>query len=91
MFIAKSNFIQTNLNLLSRKRNSNTYNEGATKICNIGRDKWNLFDVANILEVASLSREEPELDATFLMIMERETIWLFLANCFLIWYFDVFE
>jgi hypothetical protein len=40
--------------------------------------------VDGILEVASLSREEPELDATFLMIMERETIWLFLANCFLL-------
>ena len=62
----QSNFIQTNLHLLLRKRNSNTYNEGATKICDIGRDKWNLFDVADILEVASLFREEPELDAAFL-------------------------
>ena len=30
--------------------------------------------VDDILEVASLSREEPELDAIFLMMMERETI-----------------
>jgi hypothetical protein len=29
----------------------------------IGRDKRNLFDVVDILEGASLSREEPELDA----------------------------
>jgi hypothetical protein len=54
-----------NLHLLSRKRNNNTYNEGATKIYDIGRDKWDLFDVTDILEVASLSREEPKLDAAF--------------------------
>jgi hypothetical protein len=35
----QSNFIHTNLHLLSRKRNYNTYNEGATKICDIGRNK----------------------------------------------------
>jgi hypothetical protein len=29
----------------------------------IGRDEWNLFDVAGILEVASLSRDELELEA----------------------------
>jgi hypothetical protein len=41
------------------------YNEGATKIFHIGRDKLDLFDVAGILEVASLYCEEPELDAAF--------------------------
>jgi hypothetical protein len=44
---------------------SNTWNEWATKICDIGRDKWDLFDVADFLEVASLSYEKSELDAAF--------------------------
>jgi hypothetical protein len=51
--------------MLSRKRNNNTYNEGATKICDIDRDKWNLFDVVGILEVANLFPEELEIDAAF--------------------------
>jgi hypothetical protein len=51
--------------MLSRKRNSNTYNEGVTKVCDIGRDKLDIFYVAGILEVASLSLEESKLDATF--------------------------
>jgi hypothetical protein len=33
--------------------NSNTYDEGATKLYDIGRDKCDLFDVIDILEVAS--------------------------------------
>ena len=32
-------FIHTNLRLLSRKRNINTYNEGATKMWDIRRDE----------------------------------------------------
>jgi hypothetical protein len=32
-------------------------------LCDIGIDEWNLVDVADILEVANLFREEPELDA----------------------------
>jgi hypothetical protein len=36
------------------------------------------------LEFASLSHEKPELDVIFLKMMEKETICLFLANCFLI-------
>jgi hypothetical protein len=51
--------------LRKRNRNSNTYNERTTKIYDIGRHKWYLFDVDDILEVASLSREEPELEAAF--------------------------
>jgi hypothetical protein len=44
-------------------KNSNTYNEWATKICDIGRDKWDLFHVAGIPDTVSFSREEYELDA----------------------------
>jgi hypothetical protein len=71
-------FIHINLRLLSRKRNSSTDNEEATKMWDIGRDECDLFDVANILEVASFYHDEPEIEAAFLMMMERKTI--FLAN-----------
>jgi hypothetical protein len=40
----------------------------------IGRDECDLFDVADILEVASFYHDEPELEAAFLMMMERKTI-----------------
>jgi hypothetical protein len=67
-------FIHINLRLLSRKRNSSTDNEEATKMWDIGRDECDLFDVADILEVASFYHDEPELEAAFLMMMERKTI-----------------
>jgi hypothetical protein len=38
-------------------------NRGVTKTSNIGRDKWDLFDVTVILEVASLHRDELELES----------------------------
>jgi hypothetical protein len=56
-------FIHTYLHLLSWKRNSNTYNEKSTKMCYIERDKWDIFYVAAIFEVASISHEEHELNA----------------------------
>jgi hypothetical protein len=56
-------------------------------ICDIGRHKWDLFDVVDILEVASLYREEPELDAVFFNDDGERNNLTFLANFFLIWYF----
>jgi len=55
-------FVHTNLRLLSRNRN--TYNEGETRMWDIGGDEWNLFDGANILEVASFSLDEPDMEAS---------------------------
>ncbi|GAU49563.1 hypothetical protein TSUD_191890 [Trifolium subterraneum] len=54
-------FIHTNLRLLSR--NNKTYKEGPTKMWDIGGDEFDLVDGAGILEVASLSLDEPELEA----------------------------
>ncbi|GAU44553.1 hypothetical protein TSUD_400170 [Trifolium subterraneum] len=54
-------FIHTNLRLLSRKNKD--YNEGPTKMWDIGGDGFDLVDGAGILEVASLSLNEPELEA----------------------------
>ncbi|XP_058750554.1 uncharacterized protein LOC131623560 [Vicia villosa] len=57
-------FVHTNLRLLSRK--SEIYNEGVTKMWDIGGDELDLFDGAGILEVATLSLGEPELEAAFI-------------------------
>lgn len=53
-------FIQ--ISVFSRKK-SKVYTEWATKVWNIGVDEWNLFNEADILEVHSLSLDEPELKA----------------------------
>lgn len=54
-------FVHTNLRLLSRKNKN--YNEGATRMWDIGGDEWNLSDGAGILEVANLSLDEPNMEA----------------------------
>ncbi|PNX78363.1 hypothetical protein L195_g034341 [Trifolium pratense] len=53
-------YIHTNLRLLSR--NNKSYKEGPTKMWDIGGDGFDLVDGAGILEVASLSLDEPELE-----------------------------
>jgi hypothetical protein len=55
-------FVHTNLRLLSR--NCKSYNEGETIMWDIGGDEWNLSDGAGILEVASLSLDEPSMEAS---------------------------
>jgi len=55
-------FVHTNLRLLSR--NCKSYNEGETRMWDIGGDEWNLSDGAGILEVASLSLDEPSIEAS---------------------------
>jgi hypothetical protein len=54
-------FVHTNLRLLSR--NNKNYKEGETKMWDICGDEWNMSDGAGLLEVASLSLDEPDLEA----------------------------
>ncbi|XP_058778863.1 uncharacterized protein LOC131652890 [Vicia villosa] len=57
-------FVHINLRLLSRK--SKIYNEGVTKMWDIDGDEFDLFDGAGILEVTTLSLDEPELEVAFI-------------------------
>lgn len=43
----------------------------------IGGDEWDLFDVVGILEVVSLSLDEPELEAALFNDIGKETKLLF--------------
>ncbi|CAL5201486.1 unnamed protein product [Lathyrus oleraceus] len=54
-------FVHINLWLLSRK--SKNYNEGETKMWDIAGDEWSLSDGADTLEVASISLDEPNMEA----------------------------
>ncbi|XP_057418592.1 uncharacterized protein LOC130712795 [Lotus japonicus] len=63
-------FIHTNLRLLSRK--SQSYKEGETKMWDIGGDEWDL-EGSSILEGASLSLDEPELQAVLFIENENDT------------------
>jgi hypothetical protein len=66
----------------------------------IGKDEWDLFYLTIILEIASLYRDELELEpALFNDDGERNKFfeiivfffWQIWDNCFIIWYFDVFR
>ena len=63
-------FIHSNLRLLSR--NSSKYREEETKLWDIGGDDFSLED-SGILQIASLSLDEPELEEAF--FNEDEQIW----------------
>lgn len=54
-------FIHSNLRLLSRK--TPQYQVGETKMWDIGGDTFDSFEDVGVLEVASLSLDEPELEA----------------------------
>lgn len=54
-------FIHTNLRLLSRKGKS--YKEGESKLWDLAADEWDPSEGAGVLEVASLSLDEPDLEA----------------------------
>ncbi|KAJ1443109.1 Ribonuclease H-like superfamily [Sesbania bispinosa] len=54
-------FIHTNLRLLSRKGKS--YKEGESKLWDLAADEWDPSEGADVLEVASLSLDEPDLEA----------------------------
>ena len=56
-------FVHNNLRLLSRR--SLNYNEGESKMWDIGGDGFDSMDIENagILEIADLSLDEPELEA----------------------------
>ncbi|CAL5185600.1 unnamed protein product [Lathyrus oleraceus] len=62
-------FVHTNLRLLSRK--SNNYNKGETKMWDIGGDEWSFSDGVGILEVASLSLDEPNMEAILFIEYEE--------------------
>ena len=55
-------FIHSNLRLLSK--NSSKYKEEETKLWDIGGDNFSLKD-SGILQIASLSLDEPELEEAF--------------------------
>jgi len=55
-------YVHTNLRLLSRK--SSKYKGEETKLCDIAGDDFSLDD-NGILEIASLSSDEPELEVAF--------------------------
>ena len=54
-------YVHINIRLLSRR--SPNYNEGKSKMWNIGGDDFDSMDIENagILEIADLSLDEPEL------------------------------
>ena len=56
-------YVHNNLRLLSRR--SPNYNEGESKMWDIGGDGFDSMDIENagILEIANLSLDEPELEA----------------------------
>ncbi|XP_056167042.1 uncharacterized protein LOC115679450 isoform X2 [Syzygium oleosum] len=54
-------FIHSNLRLLSRKNPQ--YAEGETKMWDIGGDAFDTFEDVGVLEVASLSLDEPEMES----------------------------
>lgn len=54
-------YVHTNLRLLSRR--SPHYNEGETKMWDIGGDSFDSLEGAGILEVANLSLDEPDMEA----------------------------
>ncbi|KAI3440220.1 uncharacterized protein J3R85_003840 [Psidium guajava] len=57
-------FIHSNLRLLSRK--DPRYLEGETKMWDIGGDTFDTFQDIGVLEVASLSLDEPDLESALL-------------------------
>ena len=56
-------YVHNNLRLLSRR--SPNYNEGESKMCDIGGYGFDSMDIENagILEIANHSLDEPELEA----------------------------
>ncbi|GAV69776.1 LOW QUALITY PROTEIN: Dimer_Tnp_hAT domain-containing protein, partial [Cephalotus follicularis] len=54
-------YIHSNLGLLSRK--SPQYAQGETKMWDIGRDAFDSLEDVGVLEVASLSLDEPEMES----------------------------
>ncbi|KAJ7959967.1 Dimer_Tnp_hAT domain-containing protein [Quillaja saponaria] len=54
-------YVHTNLRLLSRKNES--YNKGETKMWDIGGDHFDPLEGAEVLEIASLSLDEPDMEA----------------------------
>ena len=56
-------FVHNNLRLLSRR--SPSYNEGESKMWDVGGDDFDSMDIENVglLKIANLSLDEPELEA----------------------------
>ncbi|XP_077251764.1 uncharacterized protein LOC143890988 [Tasmannia lanceolata] len=54
-------FVHSNLRLLSRR--SPQYAQGETRMWDIGEDSFDSFEDVGVLEVASLSLDEPDLEA----------------------------
>ncbi|KAL6509715.1 hypothetical protein OROGR_023025 [Orobanche gracilis] len=56
-------FVHNNLRLLSRK--SKEYLTGESRLWDVGGDRFSPLDGAEELEIASLSLDEPEMEAMF--------------------------
>ncbi|KAL7237734.1 hypothetical protein ACSBR2_003939 [Camellia fascicularis] len=54
-------FVHNNLHLLSRR--SRQYIKGETKLWNVGRDVFDSLEGADLLEIVSLSLDEPHMKA----------------------------
>ena len=56
-------FVHNNLPLMSKR--SPNYNEGESKMWDVGGDGFDSMDIENVglLEIANLSLDEPELEA----------------------------
>ncbi|KAL8133407.1 hypothetical protein AgCh_008754 [Apium graveolens] len=60
-------YVHTNLRLLSRK--SDHYTKGETRLWDVGGDRFDPLDGAEELEIATLSLDEPEMEA---MIIQED-------------------
>ena len=67
-------YIYNNLQLMSGR--SSNYNEGKSKIWDIGRDGFDSMDIENaeILEIADLSLDEPKLEAILFYSKENASL-----------------
>ena len=60
-------FVHSNLRFLSR--NTPQYHQEETKMWDVAGDAFGSLDDCGILEIASLSLDEPELEVSFSMMM----------------------
>lgn len=65
-------FVHTNLRLLSRR--SPQYAQGESKMWDIGGDAFDSLEGAGVLEVATLSLDEPELESILFVDEAEEDI-----------------
>ncbi|XP_028071035.1 uncharacterized protein LOC114273439 [Camellia sinensis] len=65
-------FVHNNLRLLSRR--SRQYIEGESKLWDVGGDAFDSLEGAGLLEIASLSLDEPDMEAVIFTEDEGEQV-----------------